>query len=141
MILPAKNNLKTWHNEVKSTQSEQGDKVNLLLLSASMIFLINATVGLIVAYPKFYAIGNEKCTCNREAFKERLKGKHDLFISLYKLIPKPARGNGNNPIYPLLSSWINTLTEPEAFNEYSLLRTIFCSLQMKSFGPQKTTTC
>ena len=86
MVLSAKNNSKTWYNEVESSQSEQGDKVNLLLLSASVIFLINATVGLIVAYPKFYVIGNEKCTCNREAFKEQLKGKHYLFISSCKLI-------------------------------------------------------
>ena len=84
MILSAKNDSKTRYNEL--SQSEQGDKVNLLLLSASMIFLINATVGLIVAFPKFYVIGNEKCTCNREAFKEQLKGKHDLFISSCKLI-------------------------------------------------------
>ena len=88
MILSAKNNSKTRHSEVESSQSEQGDKVNLLLLSASMIFLINATVGLIVAYPKFYVIDNEKCTCNREAFKEQLKGKHNLFISSCKWIPK-----------------------------------------------------
>ena len=74
MILSAKNDSKTRHNE----QSEQGDKVNLLLLSAAMIFLINATVGLSVAYPKFFVINNAKCTCNKEAFKERLKGKHDL---------------------------------------------------------------
>ena len=78
MILSAKNNSKTRYNEVESSQSEQGDKVNLLLLSAAMIFLINATVGLTVAYPKFYVISNEKCTCNREAFKRQLKGKHDL---------------------------------------------------------------
>jgi hypothetical protein len=26
-------------------------------------------------------------------------------------------GNGNNPIYPLLSTWIPTWTEPEAFYE------------------------
>ena len=75
MILSAKNNSKTRHNEVELSQSEQGDKVNQLLLSAAMIFLINATVGLSVAYPKFYVISNEKCTCNREAFKEKLKGK------------------------------------------------------------------
>ena len=86
MILSAKNNSKTRYNEVESSQSEQADTVNLLLLSASMIFLINATIGIIVAYPKFYVIGNEKCTCNREAFKERLKGKHGLFISSCKLI-------------------------------------------------------
>ena len=78
MILSANSNSKTWYNEVELSQSEQGDKVNLLLLSAAMIFLINATVGLSVAYPKFFVIGNAKCTCNREAFKERLKGKHDL---------------------------------------------------------------
>ena len=84
MILSAKNNSKTDNNEVESSQSEQADKVNLLLLGASMIFLINATVGLIVAYPKFYVISNEKCICKREAFKERLKGKHDLFISSCK---------------------------------------------------------
>ena len=83
MTLSAKNTSKTQYNEVQSSQSEQGDKVNLLLLSASMIFLINATVGLIVAYPKFRVIGNKKCTCNREAFKERLKGKHDFFISSF----------------------------------------------------------
>ena len=75
MISSAKNNSKTRYNEVKSSQSEQGDKVNRLLLSTSIIFLINATVGLIVAYPNFYVIGNEKCTCNRKPFKERLKGK------------------------------------------------------------------
>ena len=75
MILSAKNNSKTQYNEVESSQSEQGVKVNLLLLSASMIFLINATVGLTVAYPKFYVIRNEKCSCNRESFKERLQGK------------------------------------------------------------------
>ena len=62
MILSVKNDSKTRYNEL--SQSEQGDKVNLLLLSAAMIFLINATVGLIVAYPKFYVIGNEKFTCN-----------------------------------------------------------------------------
>ena len=78
MILSAKNDSKTRYYVVESSQSEQGDKVNLLLLSAAMIFLINATVGLSVAYQKFYVIGNEKCTCNREAFKGRLKGKHDL---------------------------------------------------------------
>ena len=78
MTLSANNNSKTRYNEVELSQREQGDKVNLLLLSAAMIFLINATVGLSVAYPKFYVIGNEKCTCNREAFKERLKGKPDL---------------------------------------------------------------
>ena len=78
MILSAKNNSKTSYIEVESSQSEQGDKVNLLLLSAAIIFLINATVGLSVAYPKFYVIGNENCTCNRKAFKEQLKGKHDL---------------------------------------------------------------
>ena len=83
MILSANSNSKTWYNEVELSQSEQGDKVNVLLLSASMIFLINATVGLIVAYPKFRVIGNKKCTCNREAFKERLKGKHDFFISSF----------------------------------------------------------
>ena len=88
MILSAKNNTKTRYNEVESSQSEQGDKVYLLLLSASMIFLINATVGIIVAFPKFYVIGNEKCTCDREAFKEQLKGKHNLFISSCKWIPK-----------------------------------------------------
>ena len=76
MILSAKNDSKTRYNEL--SQSEQGDKVNLLLLSAAMIFLINATVGLSVAYPKFFVINNAKCTCNKEAFKERLKGKHDL---------------------------------------------------------------
>ena len=48
-------------NKVEVSQNEQGDRVNLLLLSAAMIILINATVGLIVAYPKFYVIGNEKC--------------------------------------------------------------------------------
>ena len=63
MILSAKNNSKTPYIEVESSQSEQGDKVNLLLLSAAMIFLINATLGLSVAYPKFYVIGNENCTC------------------------------------------------------------------------------
>ena len=78
MKLSAKSNSKSWYNEVESSQSEQADTVNLLLLSASMIFLINATVGLGVAYPKFYIIDNEKCTCNREAFKEQIKGKHDL---------------------------------------------------------------
>jgi hypothetical protein len=78
MILSAKNNSKTRFKEVESSQSEQGDKVNLLLLSAATIFLINATVGLSVAYPKFYVISNETCTCNRESFKELLKGKHDL---------------------------------------------------------------
>ena len=83
MISSAKNNSKTRYNGVESSQSEQGDKVNLLLLSASMIFLINATVGLIVAYPKFYVIGNKKCTCNMEAFKERLEVNHDLFISSF----------------------------------------------------------
>ena len=83
MILSAKNNSKTRYYVVESSQSEQGDKVNVLLLSASMIFLINATVGLIVAYPKFRVIGNKKCTCNREAFKEQLKGKHDFFISSF----------------------------------------------------------
>ena len=83
MILSAKNNSKTRYNGIESSQSEQGDKVNVLLLSASMIFLINATVGLIVAYPKFRVIGNKKCTCNREAFKEQLKGKHDFFISSF----------------------------------------------------------
>ena len=88
MILSAKNNSKTRYNEVESSQSEQADKVNLLLLSASIIFLINATVGVIVAYPKFYVIGNEKCTCNREVSKERLKGKHYLFIKSCKLIVK-----------------------------------------------------
>ena len=88
MILSAKNNSKTRYSEVELSQSEQGDKVNLLLLSASTIFLINATIGLIVAYPMFFVIGNEKCTCNREAFKEQLKGKHDLFISSCKWIPK-----------------------------------------------------
>ena len=82
MILSAKNNSKTLYNGIESSQSEQGDKVNVLLLSASMIFLINATVGLIVAYPKFRVIGNKKCTY-REAFKERLKGKHDFFISSF----------------------------------------------------------
>ena len=59
MILSAKNNSKTLYKEVESSQSEQGDKLNLLLLSASMIFLINATVGLFVAYPKFYVIKNK----------------------------------------------------------------------------------
>ena len=88
MILSAKNNSKTQYSEVESSQREQGDKVNLLLLSASMIFLINATVGLIVAFPKFYVIGNEKCTCDRDAFKEQLKGKHNLFISSCKWISK-----------------------------------------------------
>ena len=83
MILSAKNNSKTRYNGIESSQSEQGDKVNVLLLSASMIFLINATVRIIVAFPKFYVIGKEKCTCNREAFKERLKGKHDFFISSF----------------------------------------------------------
>ena len=86
MILSAKNNSKTRYNEVESSQSEQADTVNLLLLSASMIFLINATIGIIVAYPKFYVIGNEKCTCNREAFKEQLKGQYYIFISSCKLI-------------------------------------------------------
>ena len=62
-------------NKVEVSQNEQGDRVNLLLLSAAMIILINATVGLIVAYPKFYVIGNEKCSCNRESFIEGLKGK------------------------------------------------------------------
>jgi hypothetical protein len=38
---------------------------------------------------------------------------------------------GNNPIYPLLSTWISTWT----LYEYSSLRTIQ-SLQMKSFGPK-----
>ena len=61
-------------NKVEVSQNEQGDRVNLLLLSAAMIILINATVGLIVAYPKFYSIRNEKCSCNRESFKEGLKG-------------------------------------------------------------------
>ena len=75
MIFTSNNNSKTQYNVVESSQNEQGDKVNLLLLSAAMIFLINATVGLTVAYPKFYVISNEKCTCNREAFKEKLKGK------------------------------------------------------------------
>ena len=88
MILCAKSNSKSPYNVVESSQSEQGNKVNLLLLSASMIFLINATVGIIVAFPKFYVIGNEKCTCNREAFKTQLKGKHHLFISSCKWIPK-----------------------------------------------------
>ena len=78
MTLSANNNSKTRYNEVELSQREQGDKVNLLLLSAAMIFLINATLGLSVAYPKFYVIGNENCTCNRKAFKEQLKGKHDL---------------------------------------------------------------
>ena len=62
-------------NKFEVSQNEQGDRVNLLLLSAAMIFLINATVGLIVANPKFYVIENEKCSCNRESFKEGLKGK------------------------------------------------------------------
>ena len=79
MILSAKNNSKTQYYVVESSQSEQGDKVNLLLLSAAMIFLINATVGLSVSFPKFYVIGNEKCTCNREAFKRRLKGKQVIY--------------------------------------------------------------
>ena len=70
MILSAKNNSKTLYKEVESSQSEQGDKLNLLLLSASMIFLINATVGLIVAYPKFRVIGNKKCTCKGRFFSE-----------------------------------------------------------------------
>ena len=74
MVLSAKNNSKTRYNGVELSQSEQSDRVNLLLLI--IIFLINATVGLSVVYPKFYVIGNEKCTCNREAFKERLKCKH-----------------------------------------------------------------
>ena len=64
-----------FRNKIEVLQNEQGDRVNLLLLSAAMIFLINATVGLIVAYPKFYVIGNEKCSCNRESFEERPKGK------------------------------------------------------------------
>ena len=68
MTLSAKNTSKTQYNEVQSSQSEQGDKVNLLLLSASMIFLINATVGLFVAYPKFYVINNKKCTCKEPSF-------------------------------------------------------------------------
>ena len=62
-------------NKVEVSKNVQGDRVNRLLLSAAMIFLINATVGLIVAYPKFYVIGNEKCFCNRESFEERPKGK------------------------------------------------------------------
>ena len=87
MILSAKNNSKTRYNGVELSQSEQSDRVNLLLLI--MIFLINATVGLSVVYPKFYVIGNEKCTCNKEAFKERLECKHDILrISLCKLILK-----------------------------------------------------
>ena len=86
MVLSAKNNSKTRYNGVELSQSEQSDRVNLLLLI--MIFLINATVGLSVVYPKFYVIGNEKCTCNREAFKTQLKGKHHLFISSCKWIPK-----------------------------------------------------
>ena len=85
MILSAKNNSKTPYNVVESSQSEQGDKVNLLLLSASMIFLINATVGIIVAFPKFYVIGNEKCTCNREAFKTQLKGKHQVHVNGFQI--------------------------------------------------------
>ena len=88
MIFTSNNNSKTQYNVVESSQNEQGDKVNLLLLSASVIFLINATVGLIVAYPNFYVIGNEKCTCNGEAFKEPLKGKKYLFTSSCKLILK-----------------------------------------------------
>ena len=28
----------------------------------------------------------------------------------------PMDGNGNNPIYPLLSTWISTWTEPEVLN-------------------------
>ena len=150
MILSAKNNSKTRYNVVESSQSEQGDKVNLLLLSASMIFLINATVGLIVVYPNFYVIGNEKCTCNREAFKERLKGKHYLSINSCKLIlklcirtlfswiiPFPVRGNGNNHIYPLLSTRVNTWTELEAFNEYKVL---FFATSNEVIWSQKTTT-
>jgi hypothetical protein len=63
-------------NKVEVSQNEQGDRVNLLLLSAAMIILINATVGLIVAYPKFYVTTrNEKCSCNRQSFNERLQGK------------------------------------------------------------------
>ena len=88
MILCAKSNSKSPYNVVESSQSEQGNKVNLLLLSASMIFLINATVGIIVAFPKFYVIGNEKCTCDREVFKEWLESKDYVFISSCKLILK-----------------------------------------------------
>ena len=62
-------------NKVEVSQNDQGDRVNRLLLSVAMIFLINATVGMIVAYPQFYVIRNEKCSCNRESFKEGLKGK------------------------------------------------------------------
>jgi hypothetical protein len=29
----------------------------------------------------------------------------------------PVIGNVNNPIYPLLSTWITTLTDPEALSE------------------------
>ena len=29
----------------------------------------------------------------------------------------PVNGNGNNPIYPFLSTWITTWTEPEALYE------------------------
>ena len=29
----------------------------------------------------------------------------------------PVSGFGNNPIYPLLSTWISTWTEPEALYE------------------------
>ena len=94
MILSAKNSSKTPYIKVESSQSEQGDKVNLLLLSASMIFLINATVGLIVGFPKFYVIGNENCTCNREAVKEQLKGKQNLSISSCKWISKVFLING-----------------------------------------------
>ena len=75
MISSVKNNSKIRKTKVEVSQNEQGDRVNLLLLSATMIFLINATVGLIVAYPKFYVTRNEKCSCNRESFEERLKGK------------------------------------------------------------------
>ena len=36
----------------------------------------------------------------------------------------PASRFGNYPIYPVLSTWISTWTEPEALYELSLLRTI-----------------
>ena len=35
----------------------------------------------------------------------------------YKRKKNPVGGFGNNPIYPLLSTWISTWTEPEALYE------------------------
>jgi hypothetical protein len=34
-------------------------------------------------------------------------------------IKDPVNGNGNNAIYPLLSTWITTWKEPGALYEYS----------------------